>query len=94
MRDRPMSESEISAQQRQRAAMVLQGAGLFDISLGVAFAVVAPIYFGGDATIDLILRAAGGAIALSGVALWWWGRSRHKAGASTRRSGPVVWRRR
>jgi hypothetical protein len=86
-----MSDREISAQQRQRVAMVLQGAGLFDILLGAAFAVAAPMYFGGDATIDLILRVGGGAVALSGVALWWWGRSRRNASAP---SGPVIWRRR
>lgn len=91
MGDRSMSDREISAQQRQRAAMVLQGAGLFDVLLGAAFAVAAPMYFGGDATIDLILRGAGGAMVLFGLALWWWGRYRHNAGAS---SGPVIWRRR
>ncbi len=89
-----MSESEISEQQRRQVSIVLQVAGLFDVFLGVAFAVFAPAFFGGDATIDLVLRGVGGAMALSGVAMWWWGRSRRNAAASTRRSGPVVWRRR
>ncbi len=81
--------------QRRRLGLVLQSVGLFDLALGAAIAIFGPGFIGGgDATFDLVLWIAGAVIALSGLGLWWWGRSRYGGSGFGAPSGPVTRRRR
>ena len=89
-----MSQSQITAdEQRRRVALALQVAGLGDIVIGVAAALLGPTYIGGgDPFLETALRIIGAVLVLAGLGLWWWGRKR--GGARLEQSGPVTRRRR
>ena len=81
--------------QRRRLGLVLQIVGLGEVALGAAIAILGPGFIGGgDATVDTVLMIAGAVIALGGLGLWWWGRSRHGGSGFAAPSGLVTRRRR
>lgn len=63
-------------ERRRLLSIVLQVSGLSDIVLGLAFAAFGPGFIG-DPTLDTIVMAAGGVLALFGLGIWWWGRTRY-----------------
>jgi hypothetical protein len=63
-------------EQRKRISILLQALGILDIATGVACAVLGPIVLGGDPATDTVWMVAGGALALGGIVIWWFGRFR------------------
>jgi hypothetical protein len=80
--------AQMPEQQRKRISLLLQVMGIFDIVLGAALAVFGPMIIAGDATSDSIWMIMGGALALGGIAIWWFGRFRF--GAKPSDQGTVV----
>jgi hypothetical protein len=89
-----MSDLETRDAQRRRLGLVFQIVGLGDVALGAAIAILGPGFVGGgDATVDTVLMIAGAVIALGGLGLWWWGRTRYGARGFEAPSGPLTRRR-
>lgn len=90
-----MSHLDSHDARRRRLGLVFRIVGLGDVALGAAIAILGPGFVGGgDATVHTVLMIAGVALALGGLGLWWWGRSRYGAAGFEAPSGPVTRRRR
>jgi hypothetical protein len=86
-----MSHFDTDDAQRRRHGLVFQIVGLFDLALGAAIAILGPSVFGGgDATVIRMLVIAGATLALGGLGLWWWGRTRCSGPGFEAPSGPVT----